>query len=73
MSEAEGFIWEGGVMKTTGGYDASNYDRRHFTFVHKNKRIMWIDENGKIHVDPDAPADETAQQVCSALSLLAAR
>jgi hypothetical protein len=33
-----------------------------------DKKVMWIDKDGKIHVDPDAPANETAQKVCEIMS-----
>lgn len=34
------------------------------------KKILWITPDGKIHVDPDSPADETARKVLKALCSL---
>lgn len=42
-------------------------DRRISFYANDVKPVMWITPDGKIHVDPDAPADETAREVCRLL------
>jgi hypothetical protein len=34
------------------------------------KSVMWIDPQGKIHVDPEMAADEVARRVCEVLATM---
>lgn len=70
------------TMRYSNALILSNGEEANFTlepscainfFGPSGEAVFWISPDGKIHVDPDAPADETAKKVCEILSGMSVR